>query len=182
MWTGKTARVPCVGTARRNSSGRQLPPVVYVCKRGRGVLRFALASVVSYRPLARSSAPGNPPISVTIKIPIHSPKHSYRGAARRAKSAGPIVAPTGRSVIISPEATTAGRTPPRVEIFSVDARPFCRADKSADFFAAPAPRAVSLGTRAGREADRSPLTRFSRACPGRRVLVDFWPEARDSPN
>ena len=57
-----------------------------------------------------------------------------RGAARRAKSAGPIVAPTGRSVIISPEATTAGRTPPRVEIFSVDARPFCRADKSADFF------------------------------------------------
>ena len=30
-----------------------------------------------------------------------------------------------------------------------------------------------MGTRAGREADRSPLTRFSRACPGRRVLVDF---------
>ena len=109
-------------------------------------------------------------------------KRPDRGAARSTKSAGPIVAPTGRSVIISPEATTAGRTPPRVEIFSVDARPFCRADKSADFFAAPAPRAVSLGTRAGREADRSPLTRFSRACPGRRVLVDFWPEARDSPN
>ena len=109
-------------------------------------------------------------------------KRPDRGAARRAKSAGPIVAPTGRSVIISPEATTAGRTPPRVEIFSVDARPFCRADKSADFFAAPTPRAVSFGPRAGRGADRSHLSRFSRACPRRRVLVDFWPEARDSPN
>ena len=104
------------------------------------------------------------------------------GDARRAKSAGPLGAPTGRSAIISPEATSTGRSAPRVEIFSVDPRPFCRADKSADFFAAPAPRAVSFGPRAGRGADRSHLSRFSRACPRRRVLVDFWPEARDSPN
>ena len=111
-----------------------------------------------------------------------STKYPDRGAARRAKSVGPIVAPTGRSAIISPEATSTGRSAPRVEIFSVDPRPFCRADKSADFFAAPAPRAVSFGPGAGRGADRSPLTRFSRACPGRRVLLDFGVEARDSPN
>ena len=47
-------------------------------------------------------------------------KRPDRGDARRAKTAGPIVGPTGRSAIISPETTSAGRTPPRVEIFSID--------------------------------------------------------------
>ena len=51
-----------------------------------------------------------------------SAKHPDRGAASRAKSAGPIVAPTGRSAIISPEATSTGRSAPRVEVFSTDTR------------------------------------------------------------
>ena len=44
-----------------------------------------------------------------------------------------------------------------------------RFPKSVDFFAAPAPRAVSFGPGAGRGAERSPLSRFSRRCPPRRA-------------
>ena len=36
-------------------------------------------------------------------------------------------------------------------------------------FAAPAPRAFSFGPGAGRGAERSPLSRFSRRCPARRA-------------
>jgi hypothetical protein len=86
---------------------------------------------------------------------------------RRAKSAGPIVVPTGRSAIISPEATCAhlfsaarrGSPHSNAQIFRDQGRPI--------FFAAAAPRAASFGTRAGREADRSLLARFSRRGPSR---------------
>ena len=49
-------------------------------------------------------------------------KRPDRGAARRAKSTGPLGAPTGRSAIISPEATSTGRSAPRVKVFSTDTR------------------------------------------------------------
>ena len=49
---------------------------------------------------------------------VSSPaKRPDRGDARRAQSASPFVSPTRRSAIISPGATSTGRTPPRDEIF-----------------------------------------------------------------